>query len=436
MLTLELETRDIPLAYERFAHEIGDGNWKDRVAALKSEIKGNPFLRRLHEPESAIAYGLERLRELHAQHRGVPVQAYNDHALFPAAAFAAQVLSVVDGSNKILAERFKARVRAAIRNNPADLRALRLEFTTATHFLRAGRKVSWPEMGARPGQRIYDLLVEDLGPRGLEIECKSFSEDKGRRVPRRQALEFFWLLRSRHWKDLSKISTGIVAVLTLQRDLPSAHSARLQLANLVASRVLAGQSGGDEAGAKVRIDEFDHQRIPQGDDPRAMLDTLTRTTNREVVMMETSNGGLIVAVLESEQDDTVMDGILKTLKSSASSQFSGTRAAMMVAGLEGISSEQLLDIALQERDPEAVPTALRYHASKFLSSEGREHIIGVVFLSSSALRPVAEDVVDSGGTAYFFPNRESPHWSEDFSGQFGREQSGRTPSIANGPSLS
>ena len=185
------------------------------------------------------------------------MQAYNDHSLFPAASLAAQVLSFVDScSDKVLAERFKARARAAIRNNPADLRGLRLELMTATHFLRAGRKVSWPEMTVGEGaaeQRIYDLLIEDLGPRGLEIECKSFSEGKGRRIPRRQALEFFWLLRSRHWKELSKISSGVVAVLTLEAGLPPSHAARVELAQLVASRALAPQSVNDLPGAEVGI---------------------------------------------------------------------------------------------------------------------------------------------------------------------------------------
>lgn len=425
MLALELETRDIPHIYERFAREIGESAWKGRVAALKREIKGNPFLKRLHEPESAIAFQLEQLRELHERHRGQPVQAHNDHSVFPAAALAAQVLSFVDScSDKVLAERFKARVRAAIRNNPADVRGLRLELMTATHFLRAGRKVSWPEMAAREGaaeERVFDLLVEDLGPQGLEIECKSFSEGKGRRIPRRQALEFFWLLRSRHWKELSKIPDGVVAVLTLEAGLPPSHAARVELGQLVASRMPVGQGGDDVPGAKVRITQFDPERIPGGATPRDILDNLTGTTNKEAVMMETSVGGVVVAVLESEQDDTVMDGVVKTLKTSASGQFSGTRSAMMVAGLDGITPEQLLDIARQERDPEAFPTALRLHASRFLSAEGRDHVVGVAFLSSSALRPAVDNVVDSGGSAYFFPNRDSPHWSEDFSGRFGQE---------------
>jgi hypothetical protein len=260
MLTLELETREIPAIYERFAREIGESSWKDRVAAVRREIKGNPFLRRLHEPESAIPFQLEQLRVLHALHRGHAVQAYNDHSIFPAAAFAIQVLSLMDSSSdKVFAGRFKARVRAAIRENPADLRGLRLELMTATHFLRAGRKVSWPEIAAGrqvANQRIYDLLIEDLGPRGLEVECKSFSEGKGRRISRRQALDFFWLLRSRHWKELSEISSGVVAILTVNEELPASHTARVELARLVAARAIRPDAVNDVPGAKIRIAQF------------------------------------------------------------------------------------------------------------------------------------------------------------------------------------
>ena len=45
-------------------------------------------------------------------------------------------------------------------------------------------------------------------------------------------------------------------------------------------------------------------------------------------------------------------------------------------------------------------------------------MVGVGFLSESALVPVQEGLVESGGTAYYFPKRESSLWSEDFSGLF------------------
>lgn len=430
MLALELHTRDIPAIYERFAREIGERNWKERVSSVKQEIKGNPFLQRYHLQESAIAFQLEQLRELQQRFGRVAVMAYNDHSHYPAASFAAQVLSVIDASDSKLADRFRARVRACIRTNPADLRALRLELMTATHFLRAGKTVSWPEMSGQhvEGQRVCDLLIEDLGPLGLEIECKSFSEDKGRKISHREALEFFWLVRSKHWNRLRAGSTGVALVMTVERRLPTAYKDRVALSELAASQSLSGQPGVLEMdGVTVQTLSFDAPLFGAKlemsgvgrDHQRRLFDELTGTTNKETVAMSTEAGGALVLTIQSKEDDTLMDNIVRTLKDSASTQFTGQRAGMMVAGLDGLSAEQLLNIATRDQDPDEVPTALRMHASRFLGSTGRDHIVGAVFLSSSGLRPAVADTLDSGATAYNFPKRQSPFWSDDFSGLFG-----------------
>ena len=39
-------------------------------------------------------------------------------------------------------------------------------------------------------------------------------------------------------------------------------------------------------------------------------------------------------------------------------------------------------------------------------------------LAASGLQPLEAGLVESGGTAYYFPKRESPKWSDDFSGLF------------------
>jgi len=89
-----------------------------------------------------------------------------------------------------------------------------------------------------------------------------------------------------------------------------------------------------------------------------------------------------------------------------------------MAGFDGLDSEQLLSIARQDNDPQFPPTGLKIKVSRFLSSHNRDHVVGVSFLSRSVLRLVADGIVDSGGTAYYFPRRESPFWHDDFSGQF------------------
>lgn len=430
MLALELHTRDIPAIYKRFSREIGERSWIKRVSLMKEEIKGNPLLESYHYQDSAIAFQLVHLCELQQRFGGFAAMAYNDHHLYQAASFAIQVLSVIDASSPVFVDRFRARVRDCIGSNPADLRALELELRTATHFLRAGRKVTWPEMSCQDveGKRLCDLLVANLGPLGLELECKSFAEDTGRKITRREAREFFWLVRSNHWKKLRPGTKGVAMTITVNRKLPTAYKDRIALAQLVASQAVLGQTGALESGdVKVQTHCFDplplsvelHRNGGKPDQLRGTLEKLTGTVNRETVVLSTEAGGALIMAIQSKEDDSLMDNVVRTLKGSASAQFTGKRAGMMVAGFQGLSSEQLLDIAKQDHDSGAAPTTLRLHASRFLGSKNRDHIVGAVFLSSSSLRPALVGIQDSGGTAYNFPKRESPFWSNDFSGLFG-----------------
>ena len=76
------------------------------------------------------------------------------------------------------------------------------------------------------------MLIEDVGPSGLEIDCKSISEDKGRRISKREALDFY----SQVWPNISwaktSLSTGLFAVLTVPSCLPRQHKERVELAKL------------------------------------------------------------------------------------------------------------------------------------------------------------------------------------------------------------
>jgi hypothetical protein len=77
---------------------------------------------------------------------------------------------------------------------------------------------------------------------------------------------------------------------------------------------------------------------------------------------------------------------------------------------------------------------LALKVSRFLAAEHRDHVVGVVFFSRSDLLPAADGLVDSGGTAYYFPKRESPFWHDDLSGLFGKPPRTTLPNGV-GPSL-
>jgi hypothetical protein len=68
---------------------------------------------------------------------------------------------------------------------PEEMRGLQLELTAATHSTRQWYTVRWPEL--EPDHPLiegatFDLLIEDLGESGLELECKAASHDNGRLI--------------------------------------------------------------------------------------------------------------------------------------------------------------------------------------------------------------------------------------------------------------
>ena len=95
MLLTELGTAQIPQVYPQFATVVGDDRWRKRVGKVKQEIRGNRFLARRWQNENASVYQFERLRELTAKFGSIPPWEINNHTIYPAASFAAQVLSIM-----------------------------------------------------------------------------------------------------------------------------------------------------------------------------------------------------------------------------------------------------------------------------------------------------------------------------------------------------
>lgn len=238
MLATEIFVEQIPDVYLRFAQAIGESHWKKRASALRQEIKGNRFLERYIRDENSVAFQLDHLRELKEKYGAIPPEALANDDIFPAISLAAQVLSIMEHSSTSQARQLERRVHGALKNTD-DLRALQLELSAATHFIRRGYRVSWPELN---GLGTFDLLVEDAGPSGLEIECKSFSTDKGRKIHRRDALEFHSILNSHLGSVKRGLKTGLSAVLTVPGRLPLRHIDRVALAKRVAAKILEGNS--------------------------------------------------------------------------------------------------------------------------------------------------------------------------------------------------
>ncbi len=420
-IATEIYTTQISETYQRFSHIVGESNWKKRVFDIKSEIKGNKFLHDHLYQENSIAVQLESLRTLISKYGGIPEGELNNRVNYPTVGFCSQILSVMDSSSREFNEKLLGRVRGAFKK-PSDMRALRLELSAATHFSRRSHKIRWPELTQ---QGSVDLFIEDIGPQGFEVECKSISEDTGRKIPKRSVLDFYGLLWPQLLSLRSGLSTGISAVLTIPDRLPNDYKSRLELAKQFGIKICEGKDANFTDGTQIRVSKFELSKLPQLSfeypvprEIRVAMDDVTSTTNRQTMLIRNETGGVLALAVQSAKDDSLMKCIFDTLSDSAARQFTGKRGGMFFTGLNGLSDSQLLSVANQDRDDSQSPTALRYAVSRFLDSGERDHIVGIGFISDSGLRPHDSNIVELGGTAYYFPKRESPHWSDDFSGLF------------------
>lgn len=418
-LLLEMYTVGIPATYRRFAALIGAEHWRHHVGQINAAIKGNPHIADHALEEHSVAYALAKCGDLLEQYGRLPDDPAENRRLYPAMAFASQVLSMIERSGPIEGERMVKRVRDAI-ENPVAMRGIRLELGVATHFARRGHTLQWPEM---VGAANFDLLVTDLGTGGLEVECKAISINKGRKIHRDEVLALYRLLIPELETVRRSMMSSLAIVLTIPGRMPSRDDARAALARSVVQQVYAGRSAPLADGSDLRIAEFASSRI----DPRfatdeslrrAFMEDVSGTKNREGILLGGGGRGAIVFIVQSAEDDQTLGETFATLKDAAKRQLTRMRPGIVIGGFDGMTSQQLISIAQQDNDPKQPATGLVHHTQHFLGGKDRAHVVGVAFLSRSDLAPEQNGIIESGGAAYFFPNKTSPLWSNDLSGLF------------------
>ncbi len=420
MLKTTIHTHEIPIIFEKFKNIVGEDHWLKRAKLINEDIKGKKYLEDYLVNQNSIIFSLYKYSALLKKHGAVQVQQIEDSDLYPALSFAAQTLSIIDHSSNLQKKLLIRRIHGAFKN-PDDMRALQFEMLASTHFVKRDNSIVWPDM---EGSGAFDILVKDIGDNGLEVECKSVSINKGRKIHRRDALEFHHLIRSELKAITKGLQIGLSVVLTVPNRLPGTHKEKKVLARRIRNQILSAQSKSFDDGVHIRVSEFIYSTIVAGLDSTKnpiinteIVDQITATENRETMIIESHAGGGIIFVLQSSKDDAVLKYLFNTLKKSANDQVSKNRPALFLVSFHGIEDKALIDIAHQEKDPGQPPTALQIKVSNFLDSKERDHIVGVCFFGSGS-RTLHSDGHADSGSVYFFMNRKSHLWHEDFNGLF------------------
>jgi len=313
-------------------------------------------------------------------------------------------------------KRLLGRVRGAFKN-PDDMRAMQVELLAATHFIRKGFRIDWPE--ATNGR--HDIDVIGLGSHGLQVECKSISSDKGRKIHRREALEFYSIFVKCLAKKAKALSTGVILVVTVPDRLPTQYSARLQLCSRMLDQFELRESCVFDDQVEIRIEEFDFSPIGahyigntwKGE--RDILDRITGTTGEEIMIFQNKSGGGVVAVVQSKKDDSFLEATFSTLEFSAKKQVSNTKPVLFFVSFHDLEDGELREIGDESK---AEPTALRVFTSTFLNRQDMGHVVGVHYAERGSLVPRIGGVHSHTGSTYSFKNADSPFWEQAFESLF------------------
>lgn len=424
MLTRDLEQARIPDIMVRFEQMVGEHVWLEQAAKIATEMEARPELAEYLLSENRVVFSLaECTIAAHNNNGRLPFEMTHQPQHLEAFVFAWRVVQLAEAARQLSNKRYSIfikRVREALRS-PQMIKAMQMEATIATHFVAAGCRVLFPEIGA--GSETFDLLIEDLGPTGLEIECKVVTANKGRKIHVAESRELLTLLVAQPCIQLAAArgTEGLAIRVTVPKRLPDREHWN-QLCRDVAQVVLSGRSSSLPDGTLVRLFDF-HPTVlgklemPPSSLMRKSIEEITGAVNRHCLFFRPREnaGGIVALVLDSEQPDSMLHELFQTFEDSAGRQLTGNRAGALFATFEGIEANQLSELG-SEATRTGQHSALAWRASAFLEKTIFPYVVGVGFLSEP---DYSSPQAASGGTAFWIPKPISAHWHASFSGIFG-----------------
>jgi hypothetical protein len=254
-----------------------------------------------------------------------------------------------------LSDQARERLKASVRDGLTDdkgLAPVASELRTASNLMGQGFDVDFTDLERRAQ---YDFLALRSGL-AIEVDCKAPSGDVGRPIHERRFLRFASDL-SPALRDLAAVGGGHLVYVTISGNFhgDSAFEGRLVVQTSKAIRaVISGERRDQEDVVSIR--PFDPTMLHSGpgeptrDDLSRFLESSFGLQNVNAVSIWQPGHGIAIVVVKSQKADHMADGIYAQLKSSAESQFSGTRPAFLCAQLRAITAPELRELAQDPRN--------------------------------------------------------------------------------------
>lgn len=379
----EMNAEQIPSLMSRFLAILGPEPWLKRYRALHTEIRKNsilgPLLVERHGLEFTLGELLEPGTPLHPIDLSLPPH-------YRLATFAAMVALIYDHLDAAGQKRIAGLLRDGLRKNRGLLPFMN-EIETVVHLLKMGFDVAFADIEA---SGRFDFLIS-RDEIEMEVECKSVSNDLGRKIHPRRMRELAGRVQPALREALPARSGGVLMRVILPGRLPDEEGPFRQIADTISHSIRTGVGLPGPSPCTIELRPFELSEMPPGEphiDEAALREWVTNKTrdrNPHVLYAYRPRQSGVVIVVQSREPDEVVAGLMHELKRAAKGQFTKTRPAVLVVQFLDLDPGGLGRVAARDSTDPTRASALQIATSRFLRGPGRAHIHTLVYRSTGDL---------------------------------------------------
>lgn len=385
--------------------------WKRRLEWLQRELNENHFMEGWLRERCLLEW---TMNDVLSNPLLLPKKPFHleNIAQYELISFAAGVVRSYERLDEIGKRRLRGTLLDGLKEDKGLL-SIQHEIATAVHLMSRGFDVEFYDM-ENGGGFDYIARKDDVE---IEVECKMFSVDLGRKIHRRRSATLYKVLEDMLTQTYKAAYAGLIVTVTLpDRLMPSPEQHR-GIERALRTALLSGNSVNETEYCAVRVSDFvvnesPFIKTPEHLSKRAIQQFVEERTGRKntpLTIMFSPGRSAAILLLESKKSDDVLKGMRHQLREAAKGQFSKTRPAVLAVQLHDLTADQLADMTHSDSSWRGNATGLQIMTSDFLQSPSRSHIHTVVYRSHSLLSEQNLDGTKrADGIAYLIKNRFHP----------------------------
>lgn len=414
----KLEMRDIdflPL-FDKFVEITGQVPWTKKLGWIQQEIAGNLFMEEWFRERHGLEMKLYELLMEEQQTGQFPV-AVRDVQQYNLYGFVGMVNRIYEQLSPSGQTRLRGMLLDGLKTDN-DLLSLQHEISTAVHLMSRGFDIEFHDMEYGSG---VDFIARQGGLE-IEVECKMFTGDIGRKIHKRRILSlhkaFLPVLRP----VFEAATRGIFIRITIPDRLTPNPTQIAGIASAVSNAVVSGVQTTQTPECTVEIEEFD---LTPGPFAASRPEEITRESiidfvrekfgksNPALMVLFCPRERAIIALVESARPNAVLKGIERQLRESSKGQFTTQRPGILAVQFQELTAQQLSELSQEGTLDPGTATSLRLMTSSFLGSPSRRHIHTVAYRSHGTLVFVeSAGALTEQSPAYIFRNPNNPLYDD------------------------